>query len=221
MKRQTLKAILSVIAMAVMAHEAMAVAATTPPAQNLSRYSRVQLDTVDITVPGNGRWDGVSEAQRQQAVALTRESFGRATSGNATQPAPSANDTLRLSLTVEDVKPANTTRSVISHLTPIGLVANLGKSVAGAGASRSMGSVTIVGELRDARSGALVASFRTQATPDPMNLDAVFSQDAAMKAAIDRSAADFSKALGKAREGENPCASTTDCRLMVLPSAAG
>ncbi|MCX9155830.1 DUF3313 domain-containing protein [Niveibacterium sp. 24ML] len=217
MKRQTLKAILSVIAMAVMAHEAMA--ATTPPAQGLSHYSRVQLDTVDITVPGNGRWDGVSEAQRQQAVALTRESFGRATSGNTIPPASSANGTLHLSLTVEDVRPANTTRSVINHLMPIGLAANLSKSVAGTGASPSMGSVTIVGELRDARSGALVASFRSQASPDPMDLDAVLSQDAAMKAAIKRSAADFSKALRKAREGENP--STADCRLMVSPSAAG
>jgi len=219
MKRQSLNAILSVICMAVMAHECMAMATTAAPAQSLSRYSQVQLDTVDITVAGNGRWDGVSEAQRQQALAQARESFARATA--ATGAAYAAEDeTLRLSLTVEDVKPANTTRSLLNHLTPIGLAANLGKSASGSGSSRTMGSVTIAGELRDARSGALVASFRTQASPDPMNLNAVISQEAAMKAAIDRSADAFSKALDKARKGEDPCANASTCHLMLQPSAA-
>ncbi|WP_172204526.1 DUF3313 family protein [Niveibacterium sp. COAC-50] len=221
MKRQTLKAILSVVCMAVMAHECMAIASTAAPAQRLSHYSQVQLDTVDITVAGNGRWDGVTDTQRQQALALARESFARAAAGAGAQITATEGETLRLSLTLEDMKPANTTRSVINHVLPIGLVANVGKSVSGAGASRTMGSVTIAGELRDARSGTLVASFRAETSPDPMNLNAVISQDAAMKAAIERSAEAFATALSKVRKGEDPCAGSSTCRLTLQPVAAG
>ncbi|GAA5185733.1 hypothetical protein GCM10025771_42380 [Niveibacterium umoris] len=221
MKRQTLNAMLSVICMAVMAHECMATASTAALAQSLSRYSQVQLASVDITVAGNGRWDGFTDTQRQQARALARESFARATADTGAQAASPEGETLRLSLTVEDMTPANTTRSVINHVLPIGLVANVGKSVSGAGTSRTMGSVTIAGELRDARSGTLVASFRAETSPDPMNLNAVISQDAAMKAAIERSAEAFASALSKARKGEDPCAGSGTCRLTLQPVAGG
>ena len=186
--------------------------------QRLNQYSRMTLDPVDITVVGGEHWKGVSATQRTEAVKLTSESFARVL---AKLPGKADNDNaLRLHLTVEDVKLASTVRSAISHVLPIGLIANAGKSAAG-GSAHAMGSVTIVGELRDAHTNALVASFSAEETPDPMSFGASFSQDGAMQAAIERTADDFAKALANARKGDTDgVAAATGGRLKFQVAAS-
>lgn len=176
-----------------------------PARPALEPYGRLLVDPVDLTMAEDGRWQGVDEARRAELGHLTQESFEQAAGARLALTDHTGAGVLRLHLTVEDLKLARPLGATVTHLLPIGLVLNAGRSLSGASAPGSMGSVTISGQLRDAQSNALLATFHTRMGPDPMNLGAALSQDAAMKAAVERTAKHFAIALSKLQEGSSAC----------------
>ena len=167
----------------------------------LSRYHRLIIDPVTAVMPDANHWQNVSAAQRLQATILARDAFTAALSGDLPVTSEVDDDVLRLRFVVEEVQPASLVGVSLTHILPGGLPLNSLKNGTGAESPLLMGTVVIAGELRDARSDALVASFWMQQGPDPAKLVAVATQEDAMKAAIDRSAAKFATALAKARAG--------------------
>jgi len=91
------------------------------------------------------------------------------------------------------------TRSELASapLAPVGLAMNLGKDVAGAKGS-FMGSVTLAGELIDAKNDEVLVSFLTRAAPNALDFSASFTQIAAVRKAVTETAEKFRLTMDRA-----------------------
>lgn len=173
------------------------------PAQKLACDTRILLGKIELDEAAGKHWQGVSNTQRTLASDALRERFTQSLG----EPQTGLSE-LQLSLTLQDVKLSKPVLSSAAHLLPIGLVLNAGRSLLDSPAPGNMGSVVIAGELRDPVSDRLFASFLTEQTPDAMNVPAVVSQDAAIKAAIGEAASRFGTALAGLRQCTPPAVAT-------------
>lgn len=186
-----------------------------PPSAALQDATPPRLSRITIASGATAHWQALDEARRIRALETLNARFSPPAA--AGDQALAASPALSLDLAVEDIQLSSPVRAVVNHLLPVGVLVNAGKSLTGGSAARTMGSISLRGELREARTGTPVASFLVQESPDPMDLTAVTDQDAALDAAISRAADDLAQALAAARRGEAPRSHNGRLTLQAAP----
>jgi hypothetical protein len=161
------------------------------------QYAQFIIDPVAVYQGADASWNGVSEEAKHEMAQFVRSEFARALQPGypvVEQPGPGV---LRLKFTLVDLELTRPMLATASHLMPVGLAMNLGKGAAGAKGS-FMGSVTLAGELIDARTGEVVASFLTVQSPNAMDVGAMTSQTGAARTAITEAAEGFKVTMDRA-----------------------
>jgi hypothetical protein len=140
---------------------------------NFSPFRRVLLEPAVVhSAPDHGFGD-VPQAERKALARFIDANAPRILGGGAVKlaqaPAP---DVVRLRLTLVGMTRSRPVLQGVSYAIPVGAALNLAKGAAG-GSGVFMGSVTLAGECYDPSTGALVAGFLAQGSPNAVNLLAV------------------------------------------------
>lgn len=165
------------------------------------KYAKFIIDPVQIYSGEDAQFGSVSKEDRQIVAGFIRDEFTRVLKDRytvVTQPGPGV---LRLKFTLAGLELTKTALATVTHVIPVGLVLNIGKSAAGMPGS-FMGSVTLAGELYDGETNTLVFAFVTKKSPNAMNVTTMLSGLDAAKKAITEVAEKFVEEVDKTRKGE-------------------
>ncbi len=164
------------------------------------KYTQFIIDPVEIYKGEDARFGGASPEDQQKIAEFVKTEFTRILQdGYAIVNAPGPN-VLRLKFTLAGLEKTNPAMATVTHVIPIGIVMNLGKSAAGMNGS-FMGSVTLAGELYDSQTNTLVFSFLTKKAPNAMDITTVFTGLDAAKKSITELAEKFKENIDKIQKG--------------------
>jgi hypothetical protein len=137
----------------------------------LLRYSTLVIDPVTIYGGSDAQFGSVSQKDRRVVADYMRQQFVEVLGKQyriVTAPAPGA---ARLHVTLTGLETSTPVLSTVSHVLPIGLVAN-GVSEAAGGKGTFYGSVSYATELYDASTGKLLCAYVTKQAPGALNVSA-------------------------------------------------
>ncbi len=164
------------------------------------KYTKFIIDPVEIYKGEDARFGGASPEDQQKIAEFVKTEFTRILQdGYAIVDAPGPN-VLRLKFTLAGLEKTNPAMATVTHVIPIGIVMNLGKSAAGMNGS-FMGSVTLAGELYDSGTNTLVFSFLTKKAPNAMDITTVFTGLDAAKKSVTELAEKFKENIDKIQKG--------------------
>ncbi|MBP6941202.1 MAG: DUF3313 domain-containing protein [Syntrophorhabdaceae bacterium] len=170
------------------------------PGVDGKKYIKFIIDPVEVYKGEDARFDGVSPEDQQKIADFVKTEFTRVMQdGYAVVNAPGP-DVLRLKFTLAGLEKTNPAMATVTHVIPIGLVMNLGKSAAGMSGS-FMGSVTLAGELYDSQTNTLVFSFLTKKAPNAMDITTVLTGLDAAKKSVTELAEKFKENIDKIQKG--------------------
>jgi hypothetical protein len=164
------------------------------------KYTKFIIDPVEIYKGEDAQFGGASLEDQKKIAGFVKAEFTRILQdGYAIVNAPGP-DVLRLKFTLAGLEKTNPAMATVTHVIPIGLVMNLGKSAAGMSGS-FMGSVTLAGELYDSGTNTLVFAFLTKKTPNAMDITTVLTGLDAAKKSVTELAEKFKENIDKIQKG--------------------
>jgi hypothetical protein len=170
------------------------------PGVDGKKYTKFIIDPVEIYKGEDAQFGGVPLEDQKKIAEFVKTEFTRILqNGYAIVNAPGP-DVLRLKFTLAGLEKTNPAMATVTHVIPIGLVMNLGKSAAGMNGS-FMGSVTLAGELYDSQTNTLVFSFLTKKAPNAMDITTVLTGLNAAKKSVTEMAEKFKENIDKIQKG--------------------
>lgn len=160
------------------------------PDINYRQYTRFIVDPVQIYRGADANFGGASEQQIQEMADFMRSEMIRALGPRVTNtPGPNV---ARVKLTLAGLEGNTPVVSTVSHLVPVGLVANAAQAARGAPGSFT-GSVTYAVEVADSQSGKPLIVGVQKRSPGALDIPATVTSEYAQKAAITSFAEAFRK----------------------------
>ena len=163
---------------------------------DFKQYTKFLIEPVEIYQGEDAHFKNVPQSDQQIIADLIRKELTRTLQKGyevVDQPGPGVLQMKFILVGVQLTQPALAT---ITHLSPVGIVMNLGKGAAGQSGT-FMGSVTIAGELYDSQSNTLVGAFLSKRGPDAMDLTATWTGLDAAKTAVTEWAERFKEIVDK------------------------
>jgi hypothetical protein len=168
------------------------------PGEDFRRYDRILLDQVQIYDRPDGHFAGTSPADRQQIARFMEAEFARVLGERRPLAMSVGPDVVRLKLTLVGLEPTRPALATVTHLVPVGAVMNLGKNIAGAQGS-FMGSVTYMGDVYDAQTGELLATFLNKRSAEALDITAAVTGLGAARSGVTDGAYKLRDAIDKLR----------------------
>lgn len=137
----------------------------------LQGYSTLVIDAVTIYSGSDAQFGSVSPEDRRVVADYMRQQFVEVLGKQYRIAAAPGPGVARLHLTLTGLKTSTPVLSTVSHVLPIGLVAN-GVSEAAGGKGTFYGSVSYATELYDASTGKLLCAYVTKQAPGALNVTA-------------------------------------------------
>jgi hypothetical protein len=160
------------------------------------QYTKFIIDPAAIYQGEDAQFKKVSDADKQAVADFVEKEFKRVLGQRYAVVDQAGPGVLRMKFTVAGIQSTQPALATVSHLMPIGMALNLGKSAAGMKGS-FMGSVTLAGELYDSQDNTMVAAFLTSRSPNAMDLTTTFTGLQAAKTAVTEIADRFCDALDR------------------------
>jgi hypothetical protein len=163
---------------------------------DLRKYKKFMVDPVTIYSGADATFGETSPADRQDVADFMEKEFRRVLGQRyqiVTTPGP---DVARLHLTLAGLETTRPALSTVTHVLPVGLVMNVGKSATG-GQGSFMGSVTFAAEVFDSRTNELLGAAVTKRSANAMDLGAMFTGLDAAKAGVTNGAESLLAAVDK------------------------
>lgn len=172
------------------------------PGVEEKRYVKFIVDPVEIYKGEDARFDGVPPEDQKKIAEFVESEFTRILQDSYAVVYAPGPDVLRLKFTLAGLEKTKPAMATVTHVIPIGLAMNLGKSAAGMSGS-FMGSVTLAGELYDSQTNTLVFSFLTKKAPNAMDVTTVLTGLDAAKKSVTELAEKFKENIDKIQKGKN------------------
>jgi hypothetical protein len=153
------------------------------PNVDLRKYRKFMIDPVSIYSGPDATFGSTSPADRQAVADFMETEFKRVLGQRyqiVTTPGP---DVARIHLTLAGLETTRPAMATVTHVLPVGLVMNVGKTAAG-GQGSFMGSVTFAAEVFDSRTNELLGAAVTKRSANAMDLGAMFTGLDAAKAGV-------------------------------------
>jgi hypothetical protein len=153
------------------------------PNADLKKYNKFMIDPVSVYSGPDATFGDTSGADRQAIADFMETEFKRVLGQRyqiVTTPGP---DVARVHLSLAGLEMTRPALATVTHIAPVGLVMNVGKSAAGSPGS-FMGSVTFAAEIYDARTNELLGAAVTKRSPNAMDLGSMFTGLDAAKAGV-------------------------------------
>ncbi len=164
--------------------------------EDFKKYVRFQIDPVALYQGADAEFKKVSEADKQMIADWVKSEFTRILQQDYAVVDSAGPDVMRIKFTLAGIQTTQPALATVSHLLPIGMVMNLGKSAAGSKGS-FMGSVVLAGEMYDSQDNTRVAAFLTRKGPNAMDLTAALTSLQAAKTAVTEMAEKFKATIDK------------------------
>lgn len=145
------------------------------PDFDTKKYTKFIVEPVSIYGGKDADFGSISDEDKKKIADLIGDEFKRVISKNykvVNAPGP---DVVRVKFTLAGLEVTRPAAAAATHLIPIGLVINLGKSAAGMQGS-FIGSVTMAGEFYDSQTNKLQVGFVTRRSPNAMDVTTMGSQ---------------------------------------------
>ena len=167
------------------------------PDVQAGKYKSIFVDNADIYRAADADFGGASEEDKVRlAEKLSTEFKNALTKHHYTLVSQSGEGVVRLHLILAGIKESKPVAATVLRLTPLGLGASAAKTVSG-GSSALVGSVTVSGELLDAKSGEALAGFVATESPIALDLTSGLTKLRAAELGIERGSEDFAAALDR------------------------
>jgi hypothetical protein len=159
---------------------------SAPDAQ-LTRYTRVMLDTVTVYGGEDQQFGKLSMVERQQLADYMQMQFSQALGQKYVLTSTTGPDTLRIHLTLTGASASVPVLSTVKQIVPVGAVLGTLKSAADK-PSRTLGSVTYAVEIYDSQSNRLLRAFVAKQYPAAENIPASLGALSAAETGIKKGA---------------------------------
>ncbi|MDD2706902.1 MAG: DUF3313 domain-containing protein [Verrucomicrobiae bacterium] len=163
---------------------------------DFKKYTKFMIEPVAIYKGKDAQFKNVSESDRQMIADLLYSEHVRQLKNGYEVVNQAGPNVLRIKFTLAGIQMTQTTLATITHLAPVGIVMNLGRSASGMTGSFT-GTVTYAGELHDGETGELVASFLTKRGPLAIDITKSFKGIDAAKQAVKDCAERFKEIVDK------------------------
>ena len=161
------------------------------------KYKSIFVDNADIYRAADADFGGASEEDKVRlAEKLSTEFKNALTKHHYTLVTQAGEGVVRLHLILAGIKESKPVAATVLRLTPLGLGASAAKTVSG-GSSALVGSVTVSGELLDAKSGEALAGFVATESPIALDLTSGLGKLRAAELGIERGSEEFAQALDR------------------------
>jgi hypothetical protein len=161
------------------------------------KYKSIFVDNADIYRAADADFGGASEEDKVRlAEKLSTEFKNALTKHHYTLVTQAGEGVVRLHLILAGIKESKPVAATVLRLTPLGLGASAAKTVSG-GSSALVGSVTVSGELFDAKSGEALAGFVATESPIALDLTSGLTKLRAAELGIERGSEEFAVALDR------------------------
>lgn len=157
-------------------------------------YGRFTIAPVKIYEGADAKYGSATQADKQAMATYMQQEFSRMLGERFS--GGSGAKTARLELTLAGLSDNIPVASTVGSVAPIGLARNI---VSGGQSSMLSATVTYKGDLYDAQTGKLLASFVTTKTPSALDLGATVDSRTAQQAAITEGARDARAAIESAQ----------------------
>jgi hypothetical protein len=162
---------------------------SAPDAQ-LTKYTKVMLDTVTVYDGQDQQFGKLGAADRQQLASYMQMQFSRTLGQKYVLTSVAGPDTLRIHLTLTGASASVPVLSTVKQILPVGAVLGTLKSAADR-PSRSLGSVTYAVEIYDSQSNQLLKAFVAKQYPAAENISASLGSLSAAETGIEKGAKTF------------------------------
>ena len=167
------------------------------PGVDFKQYSKFIIPPTVIYTGSDAQFGDVPEKDRQEIADFITSEFTKVLNDGGypvvTQPGPGVAE---LKFTLAGLELTSPAGATVTHLLPVGVVANLGKGAAGSQGS-FMGSVIFAGEIYDSQSSDLIAAFVTKQYAGALDYTEVASSLGSAKVGVTKAAEDFKARLDK------------------------
>ncbi|GLQ97771.1 DUF3313 domain-containing protein [Dyella mobilis] len=170
------------------------------PDTQLTRYTRVMLDTVTVYGGEDQQFGTLSAVERQQLADYMQSQFGQALGQKYVLTSTTGPDTLRIHLTLTGASASVPVLSTVKQIVPVGALLGTLKSAADR-PSRTLGSVTYAVEIYDSQSNKLLRAFIAKQYPAAENIPASLGALGAAKTGIEKGAEALLKQLREEKAG--------------------
>lgn len=171
------------------------------PNVDFKQYTKFIIPPVAIYQGPDAQFGSVSDKDKQEMADFIRSEFAKVLDPSypiVTQPGPGV---AQIKFTLAGLETTNPVGATLTHLAPVGIVMNLGKTAAG-GQGSFMGSVTFAGEIYDSQSNTLIAAFVSKQHASAMDMTATLSALDSAKAGVTEGAEKFKAAIDKVQKGQ-------------------
>ena len=167
------------------------------PGADFKKYTKFIIPPAVIYTGSDAQFGDVPESDRQKIADYITSEFTKVLNDGGypvvTQPGPGVAE---LKFTLAGLELTSPGGATITHLLPVGVVANLGKGAAGSQGS-FMGSVIFAGEIYDSQSNDLLAAFVTKQYAGALDYTEVASKLGSAEVGVNKAAEDFKARLDK------------------------
>ncbi|GAA0454258.1 hypothetical protein GCM10009095_22350 [Sphingomonas molluscorum] len=173
------------------------------PQAGFTRYRSILIDPTAIYTGSDAQFDGVSMADRQKYAALMTgvlKADLASTLAVVTKPGPGV---LRVRLTLVGMEKTKGGFATVTRVTPVGLLTSSVQSLAGKKGTMS-GSILFAVEIKDSRTGDLLAAAVRRRAPDALDIGSTLSTESTVKAVARDLASHLAARLGPAMRGAPP-----------------
>jgi hypothetical protein len=153
----------------------------------LTRYSRVMLDTVTVYGGEDQQFGRLGVTEQQQLAGYMQMQFGQALAQKYVLTSQVGPDTLRIHLTLTGASASVPVLSTVKQIVPVGAVFGTLKSAADR-PSRTLGSVSYAVEIYDSQSNRLLRAFVAKQYPAAENIPASLGALSAAETGIKKGA---------------------------------